>query len=98
MYVPKRWNSEVDFFSVNRWNNEMQWNRTDFLFTHGEQVNLHRIWYAFTHVFPNIKDEIWVIHALISEKKSFTPQYILYNVWDEITYPFLNFNSTTVEV
>ena len=24
--------------------------------------------------------------------------YILYNVWDEITYPFLNFNGATVEV
>ena len=24
--------------------------------------------------------------------------YIIYNVWDEITYPFLNFNGTTVEV
>ena len=24
--------------------------------------------------------------------------YIHYNVWDEITYPFLNFNGATVEV
>ena len=24
--------------------------------------------------------------------------YIQYNVWDEITYPFLNFNGATVEV
>ena len=24
--------------------------------------------------------------------------YIHYKVWDEITYPFLNFNGTTVEV
>ena len=24
--------------------------------------------------------------------------YIHYNVWDEITYPFLNFNGLTVEV
>ena len=24
--------------------------------------------------------------------------YILYKVWDEITYPFLNFNGATVEV
>ena len=24
--------------------------------------------------------------------------YTHYNVWDEITYPFLNFNSATVEV
>ena len=24
--------------------------------------------------------------------------YSHYNVWDEITYPFLNFNSATVEV
>ena len=24
--------------------------------------------------------------------------YIHYNVWDEITYPFLKFNSATVEV
>ena len=24
--------------------------------------------------------------------------YIHYNVWDEITYPFLNFNGVTVEV
>ena len=24
--------------------------------------------------------------------------YIHHNVWDEITYPFLNFNSATVEV
>ena len=26
------------------------------------------------------------------------PFYIHYKVWDEITYPFLNFNSATVEV
>ena len=24
--------------------------------------------------------------------------YIHYKVWDEITYPFLNFNSATIEV
>ena len=24
--------------------------------------------------------------------------YIHYNVWDEITYPFLNFNGATVEI
>ena len=24
--------------------------------------------------------------------------YIYYNVWDEITYPFLDFNCATVEV
>ena len=27
-----------------------------------------------------------------------TSNYIHYNVWDEITYPFLNFNGCTVEV
>ena len=29
---------------------------------------------------------------------SMDSNYIRYNVWDEITYPFLNFNGATVEV
>ena len=35
--------------------------------------------------------ELTLIPAWISN-------YIHYNVWDEITYPFLNFNGCTVEV
>ena len=29
---------------------------------------------------------------------AWTSNYIPYNVWDETTYPFLNFNGATVEV
>ena len=29
---------------------------------------------------------------------AWTSNYILYKVWNEITYPFLNFNGATVEV
>ena len=31
-------------------------------------------------------------------KPSWISNYIHYKVWDEITYPFLNFNGATVEV
>ena len=34
----------------------------------------------------------------INFNPSMTSYYIHYNVWDEITYPFLNFDDATVEV
>ena len=37
----------------------------------------------------------WYGLTLIPEWKS---NYIHHNVWDEITYPFLNFNGATIEV
>ena len=40
---------------------------------------------------PFYKHGLTLIPAWISN-------YIHYNVWDEITYPFLNFNGATVEV
>ena len=36
-----------------------------------------------------------IVAALIP---AWISNYIHYKVWDEITYPFLNFNSATVEV
>ena len=40
---------------------------------------------------PFYKHGLYLIPAQISK-------YIHYKVWDEITYQFLNFNGTTVEV
>ena len=40
---------------------------------------------------PFYKDGLTLIPAWISN-------YMLSKVWDEITYPFLNFNGATVEV
>ena len=44
-----------------------------------------------THCRPGDTYERWLIPAWISNHMSC-------NVWDEITYPFLNFNGATVEV
>ena len=33
-----------------------------------------------------------------SNSSNYSSNYTHYNVWDEITYPFLNFNGATVEV
>ena len=35
---------------------------------------------------------------LAKDKNLWISNYIHYKVWDEITYPFLNFNGATVEV
>ena len=37
-------------------------------------------------------------HSLLTLIPAWISNYIHYNVWDEITYPFLNFNGATVEV
>ena len=46
---------------------------------------------TWTAVAAFTKNGLTLIPAWISN-------YIHYNVWDEITYPFLNFNGATVEV
>ena len=38
------------------------------------------------------------IAIMINLIPAWISNYIHYNVWDEITYPFLNFNGATVEV
>ena len=69
-------------------------------------------WFNYTYHFVNgwynIVSVISIIIGLIisgpfySHGLTLIPAWISnythYNVWDEITYPFLNFNSATVEV
>ena len=52
--------------------------------------NLWR-WLLLSYCGPFYWHDLTLIPAWISN-------YIHYKVWDEITYPFLNFNGATVEV
>ena len=46
-------------------------------------------------IISGLKDNVWLQYPLLP---AWISNYIHYNVWDEITYPFLNFNGATVEV
>ena len=53
----------------------------------GNLLYRSEVWWHVRHVY-----DAHVYYLL------FASNYIHYNVWDEITYPFLNFNGATVEV
>ena len=54
--------------------------------------NYQSIEWSFNHLFRlTTKEHLWPLATWISN-------HIHYKVWDEITYPFLNFNGCTVEV
>ena len=40
----------------------------------------------------------WWLYNIEDMGPAWISNYIHYNVWDEITYPFINFNGATVEV
>ena len=53
------------------------------------------MWQLITRSVPKYHQNQWWFIKMASIKLS---HHIHYKVWDEITYPFLNFNGATVEV
>ena len=70
--------------------------RLEYTSTPHWQTFLHHTWnyVTYRHTLLNISLDVDT-NTLIS---AWISNYIRYNVWDEITYPFLNSNGCTVEV
>ena len=61
------------------------------------------LFYTFNYdSFLRKTDQMHIMSCNTKKKKLIPPAWISnhihYKVWDEITYPFLNFNGATVEV
>ena len=68
------------------------------------EIDKQKYWYRQTmnqaNVLVNLLcKNVWaVVKHFSSSEYGLISNYIHYKMWDEITYPFLNFNGATVEV
>ena len=62
------------------------------LFLEGEEILIE-----IMEIISDVSSGLFYKHGL-TVIPAWISNYIHYNAWDEITYPFLNFNGATVEV
>ena len=63
-----------------------------------KQCDQFRETYPNSHLNYNSINDFGVFFLTFLWLPAWISNYTHYNVWDEITYPFLNFNGATVEV
>ena len=62
-------------------------------------INFLFIGKRFMPVYDNLINEGWYLGEIrLILSPAWISNHTHYNVWDEIIYPFLNFNGATVEV
>ena len=79
---------------------EMSWHVQNWDLVGILETNLEQTEYPqeFSHEVINLCEQDPFYYNGLNLIPAWVSNYIHYNVWGEITYPFLNFNDATVEV
>ena len=86
------WNNIIKYYSLTLLLSKVSYPYTDPKIFHHRNYRCHNTQRSLVLIRDSFTNMVWLlIPAWISD-------YIHYNVWEEITYPFPNFNGCTVEV